>query len=265
MPSVRPPAVAGTFYPARPADLASTVTGFLDEARTGAESGPVPRAILVPHAGYIYSGSIAARGYVRLEPARDTLHHAVILGPTHRVPVVGLALPAADAMATPLGEVPVAVPDVLRGLPQVVRSARVHRDEHSLEVQLPFLQTVLGDFDVVPLAVGDATASEVAEVIEALWDEPGTVVVISSDLSHYHSYDRAREIDRATVEAILGLTGPLDHEQACGAYPANGMLRVAVAHHRHPTLYGACNSGDTAGDRARVVGYASIGFLEDGR
>jgi MEMO1 family protein len=191
----------------------------------------------------------------------------VILGPTHRVAVRGLALPSARAFATPLGEVEVdrKATALALALPQVVESDAAHAQEHSLEVQLPFLQAVLDDFRIVPFAVGAATPDEVADVLERLWGGPETLIVVSSDLSHYHGYADARAIDRGSADGILALAPSLDHEQACGATPINGLLVCARAHGLVPELLDLRNSGDTAGDRSRVVGYASFAFAEGPR
>ncbi len=252
--SVRRPAVAGLFYPADPRALAAMVDGFLDEA--GVPDGPVPKALVAPHAGYVYSGAMAGRAYATLAEARARITRVVLLGPCHRVPVRGLALPGCDALATPLGEVPVEAPE---GLGHVVTRPDVHRDEHSLEVQLPFLQRALDAFTVVPFAVGDATPAEVASVLDAVWGGPETLIVVSSDLSHYLRYEAAREIDRATASEIVALA-PVGHRQACGASPLNGLLASAPSHALTPRVIGLCNSGDTAGDRSRVVGYGSFAF-----
>lgn len=264
---VRQPAVAGAFYPGEGQALASTVASLLTAAHAetlaDATSAP-PKVLIVPHAGYIYSGLMAARAYARLAGVRATVRRVVLLGPVHRVPVRGLALPGAATFVTPLGSVEVdqqAVAELAR-LRQVVVSPAAHALEHSLEVQLPFLQTVLDDFKLLPLAVGDATPAEVAQVLEALWGGPETLIVISSDLSHYLPYRAAQNIDQDTVERILALRGPLTHEQACGGTPINGLLLAARHHHLQPRLLGLCNSGDTAGDQQRVVGYAAIAFTE---
>lgn len=264
---VRQSAVAGYFYPEDPAELASTVTGLLADARTRSPVEPrdmAPKALIVPHAGYVYSGPTAALAYLHLGRASATIRRVVLLGPVHRVPVRGLALPGAAAFATPLGEVPVDLDGAraLSRLRQVVTSAAAHALEHSLEVHLPFLQTVLRDFTILPLAVGDATPEDVAEVIEAAWGGPDTVVVISSDLSHYLAYAQARAVDTETIARILALDGPLTHHQACGATPVNGLLVAARRRDLRPHLLEACNSGDTAGDKRRVVGYAAIAFTE---
>jgi len=266
MNQVRPPAVAGAFYPGQARVLAASVMKMLvGAAPAPAAPAPAPKAIIVPHAGYVYSGSTAAKAYARLASGRGTIRRVVLLGPVHRVAVRGLALPGADRFATPLGEVEVDHAAVARieHLPQVCVSAAAHAMEHSLEVQLPFLQSVLEDFKLVPLAVGDATPVEVAKVLEVLWGGAETLIVISSDLSHYLSYDRARAVDAATVRDILGMHPGLDHEQACGATPVNGLLLEALRHRLHPELLGLCNSGDSAGDKGRVVGYASIAFLPE--
>lgn len=266
MHAVRPPAVAGAFYPGERQTLSGTVASLLATAgaRQNGASSATPKVLIVPHAGYVYSGEMAARGYARLSAARGTIRRVVLLGPVHRVPVRGLALPGTQAFATPLGEVALDAQAVaaLSKLPQVVVNPTVHAREHALEVQLPFLQSVLDDFTLLPLAVGDATSQEVAEVLETVWGGPETLIVISSDLSHYLPYPTAQAIDRATVDRILALHGPLSHEQACGGTPINGLLLAAQRHHLQPELLGLCNSGDTAGDRQRVVGYTAIAFTE---
>jgi hypothetical protein len=263
---VRQPAVAGAFYPGQGQALASTVASLLTAARIQADSKEAaPKALIVPHAGYIYSGPTAALAYAQLAALRSIIRRVVLLGPVHRVPVRGLALPGAAAFATPLGEIEVdqqAVASLSR-LRQVVVSPAAHALEHSLEVQLPFLQSVLDDFKLVPLAVGDATPAEVAQVLEALWDGPETLIVISSDLSHFLPYRAAQSIDEDTVQNILNLRASLTHEQACGGTPINGLLLAARHHQLKPRLLELCNSGDTAGDKQRVVGYTSIAFTEE--
>jgi len=267
MRDARPAAVAGMFYPETPAALAADVRAHLARGvSTPASNATPPKALIVPHAGFVYSGPIAGSAYALLAAARDTIERVVLFGPTHRVPVRGLALPTVRAFATPLGAVAVdreACASAL-ALPQVCASDAAHALEHSLEVQLPFLQEVLGAFRIVPFAVGDATAAEVAEVMELLWGGPETLIVVSSDLSHYHRYAEAREMDRATGEAIVALSATLDHEQACGATPINGLLRAARRRALEPRLLDLRNSGDTAGDRSRVVGYGAFAFGEAG-
>ena len=264
MASVRPAAVAGMFYPAAPRELAREVDDMLAHSATSGLAPGFPKALIVPHAGYVYSGSVAAEAYDRLRPARGIVRRVVLLGPCHRVPVRGLALPEASAFATPLGQVPIdrEAIESLAGLPQVVVSRAVHAEEHALEVQLPFLQRVLGEFSLVPLAVGAATPEQVAEVIDRLWGGAETLIVISSDLSHYHPYEEARAIDRGTTEAILDYSTEIDHEQACGATPIAGMLLAAKRHRLKVELLDLRNSGDTAGGRGRVVGYAAFAFWD---
>jgi AmmeMemoRadiSam system protein B len=260
--SVRPPAVAGLFYPAK----AEVLAGQVDELLSGVDQpAQAPKAVIVPHAGYVYSGSTAALGYSALWKIANRIEHVVILGPTHRVGVHALALPEDDTMVTPLGQIPVwpqGAEQVMR-FDTVVESRQVHAQEHSLEVQLPFLQRVLpSGFDVLPLAVGWVEPEQVAAVLHSVWGGPETLIVISSDLSHYHTYDEARKLDSRTLDMILHLDQPLDHDQACGATPVNALLLVARALKLRPVLFGSCNSGDTAGDPERVVGYAAVGFYE---
>lgn len=263
MSHVRPAAVAGTFYPGQAEELAREVAFLLESAESSGFE-PVPKAIIAPHAGYIYSGPIAASAYARLRPGRGSIRRVILLGPVHRVPVRGLALPGADSFATPLGTVPVDKEALaaISHLPQVVESAPAHAWEHSLEVHLPFLQTVLDRFALAPLAVGDASSEEVAEVLDILWGGDETLIVVSSDLSHYLSYADAKRTDLATAQAIVDLRVGIDHHQACGATPVNGLLLAAHRHHLRPQLLDLRNSGDTAGDKSRVVGYGAFGFSE---
>ncbi len=262
MHQVRPPAVAGAFYPGSRQTLSHDVLALLAAAKTQAAGATVPKALIVPHAGYIYSGFTAAQAYAQLTSVRQTIRRVVLLGPVHRVPVRGLALPGVDSFATPLGEIEIDQDAVaaIRALRQVVVSPAAHAQEHSLEVQLPFLQLALDDFKLLPLAVGDATPAEVAQVLDTLWGGAETLIVISSDLSHFLPYARAQAIDNETVQSILQLQTNLNHQQACGATPVNGLLLAARQHHLQPHLLGLCNSGDTAGDQNRVVGYAALAF-----
>jgi AmmeMemoRadiSam system protein B/AmmeMemoRadiSam system protein A len=264
MASIRPAAVAGMFYPRDPRTLAAEVQSLLGRVEQAGPRLAFPKALVVPHAGYMYSGAIAAHAYKELAGARGLVRRVLLLGPVHRVPVRGLAAPSAQAFATPLGTVPVdrSALQALQGLPQVVKSDPAHALEHSLEVQLPFLQAMLGEFSLVPLAVGMASAAEVAEVLERLWGGPETLVVISTDLSHYHSYDEARTVDAATRARIAARATDIDHEEACGATPLNGLLSLARRRNFPLRLLATCNSGDTAGDRDRVVGYASFALDE---
>jgi len=268
---IRQPAVAGAFYPGQKETLVHDVIAMIDAARVEASSTKQsdfhasPKAVIVPHAGYIYSGPTAAAAYSRLAAVSDTIKRVILLGPVHRVPVRGLALPGADVFATPLGEIQIDQDAVaaIENLPQVVESPAAHAEEHSLEVQLPFLQMTLADFKLLPLAVGDATPQEVAEVLDVLWGGPETLIVISSDLSHFLPYQAAQIVDSETAQNILQLRGTLNHEQACGGTPVNGLMLAAKQHHLQPHLLDLRNSGDTAGDKNRVVGYAAFAFTEE--
>jgi AmmeMemoRadiSam system protein B len=251
------------FYPADPGELAQMVSGLLAAVPVSAKRA-APKALIAPHAGYVYSGPTAARAYALLQPLRGRIRRVVLLGPTHRFGVRGLALPSIHSFATPLGEIPLdlAAITALRKLPQIVVSDAAHAQEHSLEVHLPFLQTVLGKFALVPIAVGDASPEEVAQVLRCLWGGDETLVVISTDLSHFHRYADAQALDRVTAEAILQRHIDLDHEQACGATPVCGLTLLARELDLQPELVDLCNSGDTCGDKSRVVGYASFAFHE---
>lgn len=261
MTQIREPAVAGLFYPDDPQQLQQQLESYLHAVKPAQRH---PKALIVPHAGYVYSGPVAASAYRLLSARRDEITRVVLLGPSHRVAFSGIAATAMAYFSTPLGLVKIdqqAVQSLL-ALPQVRIIEQAHRDEHCLEVQLPFLQTVLGDaFGLVPLVVGDADGDSVAEVIEALWGGPETLILISSDLSHYHDYRSAQHLDSATSQAIEQLDPQaIDYEQACGRIPVSGLL-VAARHHRlHATTLDQRNSGDTAGGRDRVVGYGAYAF-----
>lgn len=265
MTAIRPAAVAGFFYPGDARELAETVRGFLDSA--GDAAAPPPKAIIAPHAGYAYSGAVAAKAYARLMPVADRVKRVVLLGPCHRVAVRGLALPDAEAFETPLGRVPVnaGAAQKILALPQVQVFAPTHVQEHSLEVHLPFLQELLGEFSLVPLVVGEARPGEVAEVLEALWGGDETVIVVSSDLSHFLGYDAARAIDRRTCDAIEHLDpARFEPNSACGRFPVGGLLEVAKRRGMSVETLDVCNSGDTAGAKDRVVGYGAWAFVEGG-
>lgn len=262
MPAIRPPAVAGLFYPADAGQLVHDVRLMLSQAR------PYDlhvKALIVPHAGYIYSGAIAASAYATLLLIAARIRRVVLLGPTHRVAVRGLALPEATAFDTPLGRVMLdtEAAQSIAHLPQVVVSDEVHALEHSLEVQLPFLQSVLSDFTLLPLAVGMASGEEVAQVLECLWGGEETLIVISSDLSHYLPYATSQRVDKETVQAILNLEEPIPHDRACGGTPISGLILAAHRHHLTPHLLDLRNSGDTAGSRDQVVGYAALAFTQE--
>ena len=266
---VRPPAVAGSFYPADAATLRSTVQGHIAYGRsTPSPFAPprsdAPKVLIAPHAGYEYSGPTAGHAYARLESQHDIITRVILLGPTHRVAVRGLALPDATAFATPLGEIPIdrAAVASLRALRSVLVSGAAHAQEHSLEVHLPFLQEVLGEFTLVPLAVGDATPAEVADVLAHLWGGAETLIVISTDLSHYLSYREAVTQDGTTLEAVLNFDASVTHDAACGATPINGLLALAAQRGMSIELIDQSNSGDTAGPRDHVVGYAALALYE---
>ena len=270
MEGVRPPGVAGSFYPGNRAELGAAVRGYLSDAKardakardadTADEAGTTPKALIAPHAGYIYSGPIAASVYVRIVRGRDAIRRVVLLGPAHRVAFAGLAAPQADAFATPLGEVPLERDALERAIefPQVRVFDAAHDLEHSLEVHLPFLQTILDDFTLVPLVVGDADPEAVAEVLDGLWGGEETLVVVSTDLSHYSEYARAQRMDAATSNAIEALAPEkIDTEQACGRIPVQGLLLVARRRGMRARAIDVRNSGDTAGPRDSVVGYGA--------
>ncbi|HEX2799055.1 MAG TPA: AmmeMemoRadiSam system protein B [Thermoanaerobaculia bacterium] len=257
---VRTPAVAGTFYPARPGELKRMVDDLLAGALTP-EGAPSPAALVLPHAGYVYSGPVAATAYARLRGTAASISRVVAFGPVHYVPVRGAAVPAADAWATPLGEVP--IDPVLRER-AVARGAAVddrpHAPEHALEVQLPFLQRVLGEgFTFLPIAVSDLSAGETADLIDAFFGETGTLVLVSTDLSHYHDLETARRLDRRTADTILARdASALSSEDACGFYPLRGLMDLARRKDLPIELLDLRTSGDTAGDPGRVVGYSAF-------
>jgi MEMO1 family protein len=259
---VRAPAVAGLFYPQDPELLRSLVRNKLLQAQGSVGvrcEQRQPVALIVPHAGYVYSGPIAGSAYSTLAGVQG-IERVVIIGPSHFVPFRGLALPTAQALRTPLGLVPVddeARREALR-LTHVLSADAPHAREHSLEVQLPFLQVIFGEIPVLPIAAGEASAAEVAEVLERLWMGDGTLLVISSDLSHYLDYSRARVVDAATAEAILDYATDLDGDQACGCVGINGLMHAARRRELEVRLLDLRNSGDTQPDRSRVVGYGAF-------
>jgi len=257
MMTTREPAVAGSFYPADPLVLQTR----LDELFADVSSEyPPPKAMIVPHAGYIYSGPVAASGYASLAPVAGQIKRVILLGPSHREAFSGLAAPTADAFRTPLGNIALdreSIDEVLL-LPQVHTDDGAHLLEHSLEVHLPFLQRVLGTFTLVPLLVGDASAEDVSEVIQLLWGGRETLLVISSDLSHYLDYESARARDAATSRAIESLAyEQIDYHDACGRNPIKGLLHYARNHDLKIRAIDLRNSGDTAGPRDQVVGYGT--------
>jgi AmmeMemoRadiSam system protein B len=264
MQEIRRTAVAGLFYPSSPQELLSVVGELLEKTPGRADPKTSPKAVIAPHAGYVYSGPIAGSALAPLRQAAERISKIVLLGPAHRVPVRGLALPGADGFETPLGIVPVdaELVDEVIGLSQVGISRAAHAPEHSLEVELPFLQVLLGRFSILPLLVGDATPGEVADVLERVWGGPETRIVISSDLSHYLEYSQAQRVDEKTAEEVLALRSPISPNQACGAGAINGLLVTALSQDLSASLLDLRNSGDTAGDRSQVVGYGAFSFAE---
>lgn len=263
MVKIRKAAVAGTFYPDNPSILAKDIDTFLTEAENAhplKDDTPAPKALIAPHAGYVYSGPVAASAYIRLKPLKDTIKRVILLGPCHRVPVGGLALCSAAYYETPLGRVPVdkELTHKLLKKPQVFTFDDTHLEEHSLEVHLPFLQRLLTDFTVLPIVVGQASPEEVADALEAVWGGEETLIVVSTDLSHYLDYDACQKTDAQTVSAIQDLSPhKIGNSQACGRIPVKGLLETARARGMTIETLDVRNSGDTAGPRDRVVGYGS--------
>jgi len=258
---VRPAAVAGAFYPKRPDALRTALDDAFRDARVPPPQAPVPKALVVPHAGYIYSGAVAASAYLRLLPVRSAITRVVLLGPNHRVPLEGMAVSSADAFATPLGLVTLDVEAREHALrvPGVQVNDAAHALEHSLEVQLPFLQTVLDDARVLPVVVGRTASAGVVALLDALWGGSETLVIVSTDLSHYHRYEDALALDRRTIAAIAALRPEsVGDRDACGAYPLRGLLSSAGVRGLAPEVLDVRNSGDTAGDRDSVVGYGAV-------
>lgn len=264
MTTIRPAAVAGYFYPSDPVELVDQVQSLLDEIQTGAPSHP-PKVLIVPHAGYIYSGPVAATAYHALLPWADRIRRVILLGPSHHVALRGLALPDVEAFATPLGKVPLDMECCARlsRLPQVSTLDGCHAVEHSLEVQLPFLQTVLHQFKLVPLLVGLTSARDIADVLEFVWGGAETLIVVSTDLSHYLPYEQARQRDTHTLQCIVSANNGIGDQDACGCSPIRGLLLRVHELGLKGELLDYRNSGDTAGDKSRVVGYAAVSFAED--
>jgi AmmeMemoRadiSam system protein B len=258
---VRQPVVAGSFYPADPRALRALVADLLAHAPDASGVAP-PKAIVAPHAGYIYSGPVAATAYRRIEARWSEIERVVIVGPSHRVALDGLAVAASDAFASPLGEVAVDghARDALAVLPHVAIDDAPHADEHSLEVHLPFLQHVLTrPWTLVPIVVGRAPAIEVADALASVWGGTDTLVVVSTDLSHYHDYPSAAALDRRTADAIVAReVDTIDPADACGAHPLRGLLELARRAGLEVELLDLRSSGDTAGDRTKVVGYGAF-------
>lgn len=264
--SIRPPAAAGLFYPDDPVELRAAVSSYLRQPGARTSSAPPPKALIVPHAGYVYSGGIAAAAYATVASLRQSVRRVVLIGPSHRVYLRGMAVPAATSFATPLGRVEIdgELKLLLLQRGDVIESDAPHAQEHSLEVQLPFLQVLFDDFTLLPVALGSIAPEHVAAGLAQVWGDASTLVLVSSDLSHYHNYQEARQIDAATSAAILRREPTLAGEQACGAVGINGLLCLAGQRQLAIDEIARCNSGDTAGDRSRVVGYGAYAVHEPG-
>ncbi len=261
---IRPPAVAGMFYPKNPYVLSNMIEQNLAQA-TSTSVATIPKVLIVPHAGYIYSGSIAASAFALLEPYRQLINRVVIIGPSHRVGFNGVAISSVDDFSTPLGSIPIdkEAQAKLSEIAGVHVIDEAHAAEHSLEVQLPFLQFILDQFTIVPIVAGDANPQLIAKIIENLWGGSETLIIISSDLSHYHQYQTAQQLDQTTSHAILGLdVNTVDSQHACGCVGIRGLLTFAQCHPLEASVLDLRNSGDTAGSKDSVVGYGAFLFTE---
>ncbi len=264
MENIRPAAVSGMFYPENPDVLRDMIKKELSQA-IPASIITAPKVLIVPHAGYIYSGSIAASAFVLLKPCRQLIKRVVLIGPSHRVGFNGAALSSADDFDTPLGTIPVDkdAQAKLSGIADIHVINKAHAAEHSLEVQLPFLQCILDKFAIVPIVAGEADPQLIAKIIETLWGGPETLIVISSDLSHFHQYQTAQRLDQATSQAILDLdVNAIDSQHACGCVGIRGLLTFAQRHPLEVSVLDLRNSGDTAGSKDSVVGYGAYLFTE---
>lgn len=276
MDTSRKAAVAGLFYPESPRDLANQVDYYLDKAKPAADAqiknnlkfeSPQPKALIVPHAGYIYSAVTAAKAYLTLINYTNDIKRVVLIGPAHRFYFKGIALSSASHFCTPLGDIPTDLDlhSLLLRDPNVQIMDNAHAEEHSLEVQLPFLQTLLGDFAIIPIIIGDAAIEDVRNIIEATWGGRETLIIISSDLSHFEDYEETRSIDKHTRNAIESLNEELiQKHQACGSIGVKSMIRAALVHRLNVDTLHMCNSGDNSSDKKRVVGYGSWAFTPKG-
>jgi AmmeMemoRadiSam system protein B len=266
MGSIRPAAVAGLFYPDNPRQLTADIDQFLTDASSQIPKlAQQPKALIVPHAGFVYSGSTAAKAYAALSPFADAIQRVVLIGPAHRVWVDGIAMMDVEAFRTPLGDISIdqAGQQQLSRLHYVHFFDQAHWQEHCLEVQLPFLQKVLNDFSLLPLLVGEASPEQVATALATFWDDPRSLLLISSDLSHFLSYQQAQQVDRKTCQAIEAMDiSAIHNDQACGNRAVKGLLTLAKEKQMEVITLGLCNSGDTAGDHSRVVGYGSWAFVD---
>lgn len=260
MHTVRPAAVAGMFYPDSAAACMAQVDHFLQQQTV---VNTPPKVLLAPHAGYVYSGGVAGQAYAQLMPWCDKIRRVILLGPNHRVPLRGIALPSVDYFASPLGLVALDKTSLaaLLALPFVGVSDQVHAQEHSLEVHLPFLQRVLPAFELVPMVVGELSPEQVAQALDIVWGGDETLIVVSTDLSHYLPYEDAVQTDLHTQAAILQLRSDLTPQQACGAHPLNGLLKIAAQKSLTIRCIAQNNSGDTAGTKDHVVGYGAYALF----
>lgn len=265
MNEIRQCAVAGSFYPADAVTLREMIEAFIadtDTSPTQGETQPT-KAIIAPHAGYLYSGPIAASAYAHIQQQNQRISRVVLLGPSHRVPLTGFATSSARFFATPLGNIPIdrTAIDHINKMPTVTELDQAHALEHSLEVHLPFLQVILPDFQLIPVVVGDATPDAVSQLLAELWGGAETLIVISSDLSHYHRYEIAQLLDKATSMAIESFDiDTIDSQHACGFIPIAGLLKRAKDLKLHVKTIDCRNSADTAGARDQVVGYGAYVF-----
>ncbi len=257
---VRPAAVAGLFYPGNPHRLGQDVDRLLASPAPACHR---PKALIAPHAGYVYSGGVAGKAFALLRGAAPDIRRVVVIGPAHYVRLHGIAVPTVDAFETPLGIIALDRDGLMElgNLPFVRANDAPHAPEHALEVELPFLQMAVGEFRLLPLVVGEATPTEVAQALARVWGGAETLVVISSDLSHYYDYETARRLDAATAALIeRGEWRQLGSDNACGFLPVAGLLIEAENCGLRAHRLALCNSGDTAGDRTRVVGYGAWAF-----
>lgn len=263
MREVRPAAVAGLFYPGSAHELRPMVDQFL-EATPVSGPAPVVKAVIAPHAGYVYSGPVAGSAFRCFAQDAARIRRIVLIGPAHRIMVEGLALPEQTAFETPFGSVPIdsELAELIADMPQVSKSREAHAPEHCLEVELPFLQVLLGDFSILPLLLSDASADETADVLERVWGGEETRFVVSSDLSHFLTYEAAQDLDRETASQVVEMQGQIAEYRACGAVAINGLLEAAKRRGLMPKVLDLRNSGDTAGGRSRVVGYGAFAFVE---
>jgi len=265
---IRPPAVAGTFYPAAPDVLERQLTHFMSDADNSPPTGElpaIPKAIIAPHAGYVYSGPVAARAYARLAPARGQITRVVLIGPSHHLAFRGLAVDMSEAWQIPGGAVVLDHDAIarLRALPLVGQLDAAHEHEHALEVHVPFLRHVLGDISLVPIVAGNTPPDAVAALFDAVWGGSETLIVVSTDLSHYLDYAACQAIDARTAEAIERFDdSAIGSAEACGQVPTRGLLRTARRRGMAIERLDLRNSGDTAGTRDRVVGYGAWALFE---